>query len=126
MLAEFGFTLKNERFVDSNVPVHEGNGDTHENVLVFAIVVVRHLAIQLIATVLDTELEAKDAQVPRHAQTKAILELLQDFGREQRHVPSAVQFNARAHGKHDQERVFFTKVLGQVLVDALHVSCFVC
>lgn len=101
VLTEFGFGLENQSLVHMNVPIHERHGNAHVNVLKFGIVIVGHLAMQFKVAVLKAELQFKDTQIPRHAQMKAILELLQNLARQERHVPGAVQFHGRAHDKND-------------------------
>ena len=122
MQSKLSFGLKDEGFVNVDVTIHESDGDSHVDILILTVVVVRNLSLQLEVTILEAELQSKDGQVPGHAETEAILELLKDLARQERHVPGSVEFHSGAHDKDHLQAVVFTVATSEFLVDTLHVG----
>ena len=150
MKTELGFRLKEQGLVNVDLAVHESHGNAHVDVLKLRVIVVGHLTVEFVVAVLETKLQSKDSEVPGlrkgrfnrvssqedvrscfekkrdplpayHSKAKAVLQLLHDLVRQQGHMPSTVQLNGRTHREHDVKSVVVVELLGQGLVDTLHV-----
>ena len=77
--------------------------------------------MQLIDAIFNAKFQINDTQVPRHAHLEFVLDLLQNFARQQGHVPGPVQFTGRPDGKDKGQSVFFSKFGGQFGIDASQI-----
>ena len=65
--------------LDVDVPGHQRLGDARVLVLELGVVVVGHLARQVMIALIEAELESQHAELPSQSKVEAVLELLHNF-----------------------------------------------
>lgn len=99
--------------MNSDTILHQGHRNLCKNILILAVIIIGRFAVELMYSVIHSKFQLQNANLPSDYELKAIFDLLQNFAREQGHVPSAMELHSRANQKDHMQRVVLI-VLSQI------------